>query len=109
MAKDNIRYTITPQEVLDQEGIKWSLKGNWLSVKYCPFCHGGRTRQVYTFGIHKDDYNYNCLRTTCGQASNFWNLLLHFGYNPKLYIKHEGFNQSKTKTQKKSFVYRRKE
>jgi twinkle protein len=105
--KDDIEYTITPQEVLDSEGIKYSTKGNWLSVKYCPFCHGGQTKQVYTFGIHKFDFNYNCLRTTCGAASNFWNLLIHFGYDPKQFVKRRSHSQKPDRARKSSYVYRR--
>lgn len=106
---DKLEYTISPGELLTQQGVKFSQKGNWLSVKYCVFCQGGRTKQVYTFGVRVDDYNYNCLRTTCGAAGSFWSLLEHFGYNPREYVKKQGFiKSSNIKEKKKKFIYRRK-
>jgi hypothetical protein len=105
-----LEYTITPRELLSQQGVKFSQKGNWYSCQYCPFCHGGQSKQVYTFGVRVDDYNYNCLRTTCGAAGSFWTLLQHFGLEPKDYVKKNTFrgHNSKPKTKKK-FIYRRKD
>lgn len=108
---DKIEYTITAEQFLSDVGVKFTKRGNWLSCKYCVFCGGGRTRQVYTFGVRADDYNYNCLRTTCGKSGSFWTLLEHFGYDPKEYIKKSGQSNKLSETTKKSkgYVYRRKD
>lgn len=104
----DIKYSITPQEVLEQQGLKLKSNGNWWSLQLCPFCDGGRSGQQYTFGVHKFDGNYNCLRTTCGEASNFWNLLKHYGYNPVEYIdKQKSTNNYGKKKKDKKFIYRR--
>lgn len=110
---DKIEYTITPQQLLSDQGVSFSRKGQWYSCKYCPFCGGGDSKQVYTFGVRVDDFNYNCLRTTCGRAGSFWTLLEHFGLNPKDYVlkrsnspSHQQPNSSKAKSR---FVYRRKD
>ncbi len=105
---EKLKYNITPEELLKNQGYKYSIKGQWLSVKYCPFCTGGKTKQQYTFGIHRFDYNYNCLRTTCGQASSFWNLLIHFGLDPKEYIdKTQPSHKNPHVTKKPGYIYRR--
>lgn len=104
---EKLKYTITPERLLDEQGYKYSVKGNWLSVKYCPFCDGGRTRQQYTFGVHRFDYNYNCLRTTCGNASNFWHLLIHFGYDPKQYVEKSSNSYGSQRKKKSGYIYRR--
>jgi hypothetical protein len=107
--EDKIEYTITPSQLLSEQGVKFSQKGNWFSCQYCPFCQGGQTKQVYTFGVRVDDYNYNCLRTTCGAAGSFWSLLQHFGYDPKEYVKRKEFSykSSEKKKSSKRFIYRR--
>lgn len=109
--REKIEYTITPRELLNQQGVQFSQKGNWYSCKYCPFCEGGQSRQVFTFGVRVDDFNYNCLRTTCGAAGSFWTLLQHFGYDPKDYVVKKGFTSKKPekKTKKAKFVYRKRD
>jgi len=106
---DKLEYTITPQELLSERGVIFSRRGSWYSCKYCPFCEGGRTKQVYTFGVRVDDYNYNCLRTTCGAAGSFWTLLQHFGYEPKEYIKKKAYKPTEgtKKSAPKRYIYRR--
>lgn len=102
-----IKFTIKPDELLSMQNIKFHRRGNWYSCKICPFCEGGRHGQQYTFGVRVDDYNYHCLRTTCGASGNFWMLLKHFGLNPKDYVDKENskFNNKKRK-QSKKFIYR---
>ncbi|MGB4823832.1 MAG: hypothetical protein WBP82_02865 [Leuconostoc mesenteroides] len=101
----DIKFTITSKELLDRQGLRIKSNGNWWSVKTCPFCDGGKQKQVYTFGVHKIDGNYNCLRTKCGEASNFWNLLKFFDLNPSDYIDKDKSTNSKKKS--KRYIYRK--
>lgn len=110
MSHDKLEYTITPKQLLDEFSVKYSQRGSWYSCKYCPFCEGGRSKQVFTFGVRVDDYNYNCLRTTCGAAGSFWTLLEHFGKNPKDYVVNKSKKFPTTSTKKtKGYIYRRKD
>lgn len=102
---EQITYTITPIELLQQKGCRTKEKGNWIGVKECPFCHGGNGNQKWTFAVHIEDGNYVCLRTSCNARSNFWNLLKHFGYNPKEYIDNK---KKRKKVRRKRFIYGKK-
>lgn len=56
-------------------------KGNEIQALYCPFCHGGRHKDKYTFGINKTTGAYNCLRGTCGEVGNLYTLGKFLGVN----------------------------
>lgn len=103
---DDIKYIITAQELLDQEGLKYKSNGSWWTLRKCPFCDGGRANQEWTFGVHKKDGNYNCFRSSCGAASSFWNLLKHFGKEPKEYIDKNNSTYSKKKKKTRKLPYR---
>lgn len=102
----DIEYSITPQELLEKQGIQFKRANNWLGLKLCIFCSGGSSKQQHTFAVHEKDGNFNCLRTKCGKSGSFWSLLQHFGYNPKDFIKHHGTKQKKLSTSR--FVYGKK-
>jgi len=101
----SIEWNIKPEQFLREQGLRTQKSGNWLRLKHCPFCDGGHHRDILSFAIHSVDGNYTCLRTKCGEKGNFWNLILHFGKNPKDYV--ERFSK-KGKKKKKKFVYNRR-
>ena len=53
---------------------EYTEKGNEIVPTFCPFCHGGRHRDKYTFAINKATGAYNCKRGTCGETGNLYNL-----------------------------------
>ncbi len=107
---DKIEWNINPGDLLRMQGLTFSKSGNWYTVLKCPFCDGGKSGQIYTFGVRTDDYNYHCLRKKCGNSGNFWKLLEFFGLDPKEYIltktKVKAYNKSKVI--KKNYIYGRK-
>lgn len=54
-------------------------KGDELIPKYCPFCNGGSNKDKETFSFNKSTGLYNCLRGSCGQAGNAYQLAKHLG------------------------------
>lgn len=54
-------------------------KGNEIQTAYCPFCHGGRHKDKYTFAINKATGAYNCLRGSCGEVGNLNKLGKYLG------------------------------
>lgn len=67
-------------------------KGNELEFKYCPYCHGGGSKDTYTFSINLENGAYNCLRASCGQQGHFVELCRDFDYPlefevPRIYKK----------------------
>jgi hypothetical protein len=83
-----IPYTITPIELVQRRG--WRLTRhqprNWICLRLCPFCQGGRHADEGTFFIHRTDGNYGCKRETCAVRGTFWGLMLHAGIDPRDYI-----------------------
>lgn len=107
-----IRYTITPQELVQQQG--WRLAGRqtskWIVLRRCPMCGGGQHGDEGTFIIHTTDGNYSCKRETCGARGTFWGLLLHCGLEPRDYIDREdaGYQPNRKPTTSSRYVYSRR-
>lgn len=97
----SISFNITPADFLREIGWQFKLRGEWLSLKYCPFCQGGSSRDVFTFAVHKLDGNFFCHRSKCGMSGNFWKLIELNNRNPRDYI---GERQQSKKRQKK-YIY----
>ena len=55
-------------------------KGDELTFKYCPFCHGGQHNDKYTFSVSLRTGQYNCLRGTCGEHGGFVSLAKAFNF-----------------------------
>ena len=55
-------------------------KGDELTFKYCPFCHGGQHNDKYTFSVSLRTGQYNCLRGTCGEHGGFVSLAKAFDF-----------------------------
>lgn len=103
---NDIKFSITPRELLDEVGVNYKKKEDWLAIRKCIFCDGGQHDDLYTFGVHVREGTFNCLRTSCNEKGSFWELLKHYGYDPAKYIVE---NSKKPKPNKKSgFVYGRK-
>lgn len=100
---EEIKWTITPEEVLQSRGVRFKKKSQWLDVKHCPFCGGGQRKSPNTFAVHSQKGYYFCLRTSCGEKGNFWKLLIFYGYNPPDHI--DRSSRSFKKKQKKKFIY----
>lgn len=83
---DKILYLITPADLLSELGWKYRRKGKWFVLSICPFCDGGHKRDAQTCIVHTSDGNFSCLRSKCGAAGSFWNLLESNGYDPKEFI-----------------------
>jgi hypothetical protein len=97
------KFSMTPMQFLREVGVDFKEKVHWLSVKTCPFCLGGDHGDVFSFAVHKEGGNFSCSRTKCGKRGTFWGLLLHYGYNPRKYIKYED-----GKVKRKRFTYQSK-
>lgn len=46
---------------------------------YCPYCHGGKSHDKYTFALNVDKLTYNCKRGSCGVSGTFTKLCQDFG------------------------------
>lgn len=91
-------FSITPLQFLRQIGWQVTKRGNWLTTKYCPFCSGGSSGDLFTFAVHSADGNYFCHRAKCGEKGSFWALMESQGQNPREYWNKEA--------KKKRFLYR---
>lgn len=56
-------------------------KGDELTYKYCPYCHGGRNKDKQTFSINLKSGAYKCLRTSCGKQGHFAELARDFNFS----------------------------
>lgn len=66
-------------------GNEFKIRGKELVVKYCPFCHGGDSGDMESFGISLTTGAYSCKRGSCSVSGSFRSLLDHFGENPANY------------------------
>ena len=55
-------------------------KGKELVFKHCPFCHGGKKPDKYTFAINLETGKFNCQRGSCGRKGNMITLSQEFGF-----------------------------
>lgn len=55
-------------------------KGDELFFRYCPYCHGGQSRDKDTFSINLETGTYHCFRSSCGESGHFVELARDFGY-----------------------------
>jgi len=56
------------------------IKGSELEFDFCPYCHGGRSRDRNTFAVNLDSGAFCCLRTSCGKSGHFVELARDFDY-----------------------------
>jgi hypothetical protein len=98
-------FRITPAEFLRELGWEFKKRDVWLTVKICPFCDGGASRDLNSFSVHETDGNYFCHRQKCSVGGSFWKLVESQGRNPREYLgeRKDGF----VKRRKKKFIYGR--
>lgn len=58
--------------------IKTRDRGNNIEFSICPYCHGGKKPDKFTFAINKSDGRFNCLRGSCGVHGNMITLARDF-------------------------------
>ncbi len=57
----------------------YTIKGNEIIPKHCPYCQGGQHRDKETFALNIDKQTFNCKRGTCGKTGTFYQLCKDFG------------------------------
>lgn len=62
-------------------GAKTKIKGKELHFQYCPYCHGGKNRDKFTFSINMGDGRYTCLRSSCSVKGNMITLARDLGFD----------------------------
>lgn len=83
----DLNWRITPTEFLNEIGLSFKIRGNWLQLQNCPFCDGANYGDSFSFNIHKADGNFFCHRQkSCGEKGSFWKLIELFNRNPKDYF-----------------------
>lgn len=55
-------------------------KGDELFFQYCPYCHGGKSRDKNTFSINLKTGTFHCFRSSCGKSGHFVELARDFDY-----------------------------
>lgn len=102
----NIEFQISPADFLKEIGWQFKRRKDWLTLKICPFCDGGRSGDQNTFIVHVDGGNYSCSRSKCGASGSFWKLIESQGMNPREFLA-DGAKSKKFKKRKK-FIYGKK-
>lgn len=64
-----------------EQGINTKIKGEELHLYDCPYCHGARHRDKYTFSINLHTGQFKCLRATCGVTGNMITLSRDFDFS----------------------------
>lgn len=88
-----MKYELRREDVFDfaaSRGSETVEKGDELQFKFCPYCHGGKNRDKYTFAINLKSGAFKCLRSSCGKQGHFVELCRDFDYRlqfepPKIY------------------------
>ena len=57
---------------------EFTIKGDEIIPRLCPFCRGGNNRDKETFALNMEKHTYKCLRGSCGEQGHFTELLKHF-------------------------------
>jgi twinkle protein len=70
---------MTPLEFAQIHLGEFKIHGNEIIPRYCPFCHGGNSKDKHTFAVNRESGTYNCKRGSCGVSGTFWSLKNHFG------------------------------
>ena len=57
----------------------YKIKGSEINPVSCPYCHGGRHRDKYTFFLNLDKHTFVCHRGSCGASGKFSELAKLYG------------------------------
>lgn len=60
----------------------FTIKGDEIVPKLCPYCHGGSHGDKNTFALNLETHVFKCQRGSCGQQGHFSRLLRDFGEQP---------------------------
>ena len=77
-------YEFKEQDAYDfarSKGIRTRNSGDEIQFQYCPFCHGGESRDTYTFAINRKTGAFNCKRSTCDAKGNMLTLSRVFDFS----------------------------
>ena len=66
---------------LTEHGGRAKEKGNELTFEYCPYCHGGSSRDKNTFSIDLKTGKFKCLRASCDAHGNMITLSRDFDFS----------------------------
>lgn len=56
-------------------------RGDQLQFQECPYCHGGKSRDKWTFAVSLTDGGFNCQRASCGVRGGMLKLSADFGFS----------------------------
>lgn len=79
-----MQYEFKEQDAWDfarHVGIQAKIRGDELHFQYCPYCHGGKSRDKNTFSINMKTGQFKCLRESCGIVGNMVILAKDFDFN----------------------------
>lgn len=65
---------------ITERGIPYKQKGSELTLKSCPYCHGGSNNDQWTFAINTTSGAFNCMRGSCGVKGNMLTLVKDFDF-----------------------------
>jgi hypothetical protein len=73
------------EEYIRGKGTKIRRRGHKAEIETCPFCAGGDHHDRWTCVVYLDQTggNFKCMRGSCGRTGSFWQMLEHYGDDPK--------------------------
>ena len=71
-----------PLELAERFLQPFRVRGAEIIPDYCPFCHGGKNGDKWTFALNMLNETFNCKRGSCGRTGTFKELCEHFGVTP---------------------------
>ena len=75
---------------------RYKIKGDEICPQYCPICHGGNSKDAYTFGLNFKKHVYKCQRGSCtSNIGTFKQLCDMFGVEADYYIETYGKKNKK--------------
>ena len=75
---------------------RYKIKGDEICPQYCPICHGGNSKDTYTFGLNFKKHVYKCQRGSCtSNIGTFKQLCDMFGVEADYYIETYGKKNKK--------------
>ena len=75
---------------------RYKTRGDEICPQYCPICHGGNSKDTYTFGLNFKKHVYKCQRGSCtSNIGTFKQLCDMFGVEADYYIETYGKKNKK--------------
>ena len=70
---------MTPEEFARKHLGEHRIKGVEIVPLLCPFCHGGKSADKFTFALNLEKRTYNCKRGSCAVTGTYKQLMDEFG------------------------------